>query len=455
MRLKVQLRAVLAASVLVAGCTGTTDSDSATPAAQAGGACLPYAAYQGASGTAVTILGPARPDATEDADLRSWSEFESCTGIRVVPEYSPDGRALEARMSGGNAPDLAFAGMGFLPTAVNMTGAGVSHPVPAPAAVVANVERWWNPAWKTYGSVDGVLYGAPTSADVKSLVWYSPKLFAAAGYEVPTTWEGLMSLSATIASTGDRPWCGGIEAGDDTGWPATDWLEEIVLGEFGGEVYDDWIAHKVTFDSPQIRQAMGTLDSWMRNPDWVNAGIGNVRSIATTWFVDAGQPILDGRCFMLQQASFYESQWSDMQEDVDVGPDGDVYAFYLPAPESKPLRIVGSGGVVLAFSDRLEVQYFQTYLSSPEWNTRRVQEGGDFVSANRGVPLDAYLDPIYRLSAALLAKPGVVFRVDASDLMPAEVGLGAEWKQLTLWFSEGKETEAVLRAIDRAWPEPS
>src|SRR5262249_53911373 len=153
----------------------------------------------------------------------------------------------------------------------------------------ANVEKYWAAGWKTYGSVDGTFYAAPMSANMKSLVWYSPKMFSDAGYTVPTTWADLMTLSGKIATAGKaKPWCGGIGSGTATGWPATDWVEEVVLGQFGGDVYDKWISHDIKFDSPEIKQAMQTVQGWMLNPAWVNAGYGDVKTIATTTFQDAG-----------------------------------------------------------------------------------------------------------------------------------------------------------------------
>jgi alpha-glucoside transport system substrate-binding protein len=74
------------------------------------------------------------------------------------------------------------------------------------------------------------------------------------------------------------------------------------------------------------------------------------------------------------------------------------------------------------------------------------------VSANNGVPLDDYTDAISKLSAQYLTDPNALFRFDASDLMPAAVGSGAEWTQLTAWFAENKPTKDVLDAIDAAWP---
>ena len=99
----------------------------------------------------------------------------------------------------------------------------------------------------------------------------------------------------------------------------------------GGDVYDKWVSHEVLFDSPEITKAMDTLAGWMKNPDYVNAGFGNVQTIATTAFQDAGKPILDGKCGMLQQASFYAAQWESFKPGAIVAEDGDVFAFYLPA----------------------------------------------------------------------------------------------------------------------------
>lgn len=75
-----------------------------------------------------------------------------------------------------------------------------------------------------------------------------------------------------------------------------------------------------------------------------------------------------------------------------------------------------------------------------------------WVSANSGVPLAAYKDPIDRLSAQYLADPKSTFVFDASDAMPAAVGAGKEWTEFTAWFGEGKSVADVVKAIDAAWP---
>lgn len=455
----------VAASMLLAACGSSSSSDSSSSAAApiatesaaatsdaavVPAGCEPYAAYTGNEGTSVTLFTsvlPPEQQRYEDA----WKPFEDCTGIDIVYEGSDQFEAqLPTRIAGGNAPDLAWIPQpGLLAKLVQAGG-----PVPAPQSVADNVDKYFNPAWKSYGTVDGTFYAAPNSSNMKSFVWYSPKVFKDKGYAVPTTWDELFALSDKMVADGVKPWCGGIESGGATGWPSTDWLEQIVLRQSGGDVYDQWVAHTVKFDSPEITKAMDTLAGWMKNPDYVNAGFGNVQTIATTAFQDAGKPILDGKCGMLQQASFYAAQWESFKPGAVVAEDGDVFAFFLPQIDAAvaPNPVVGGGEFTTAFSDRPEVQAVQTYLASAEYATARASQPGGWVSANSGVPLDTYTDAIAALSAKYLTDPTGVFRFDASDLMPAAVGAGAEWTQMTAWFAEDKPTQKVLQAIDAAWP---
>jgi alpha-glucoside transport system substrate-binding protein len=438
----------VAAALLLAACGSSSGGGSSASATNTDPACADYTQYGSHPGTTVTIFTSILPPEQQLFE-KSWAQFSTCTGITVKYEGSDQFEAqLPTRIAGGNAPDIAFIPQpGLLAKLVQQGG-----PVKAPQSVIDNATKYWNPSIANYGKVDGVLYGAPLSTNMKSLVWYSPTTFKAKGYTVPTTWDDMFKLSDQMVKDGIKPWCGGIESGGATGWPATDWLEQVVLRQQGGDVYDQWVAHTVKFDSPQITKAMDTVAGWMKNPAYVNAGFGDVKTIATTAFQQAGKPILAGKCGMLQQASFYANQWVTFKKDVKIAEDGDVYAFYLPTIDPSVVTpIVGGGETVTAFSDKPEVQAFQTYLSSPTFATLKVK-AGTWVSSNNGVPLDAYTDPISKLSAQLLVDPKATFRFDASDLMPAAVGAGAEWKQLTAWFATDQSTQQTLQNIDAAWP---
>jgi alpha-glucoside transport system substrate-binding protein len=440
----------VAAALLLAACGsssgGGASSSSAAPT-NTDPACADYASYGSHPGTSVSVFTSILPPEQQKFEA-AWAQFEKCTGITVKYEGSDQFEAqLPTRVAGGNAPDIAFIPQPGLLAKMVQTGAVKA----APADTAANVDKYWNPAWKTYGSVDGKFYSAPLGSNMKSFVWYSPTFFKAKGYTVPTTWDELWTLSDKIAAGGTKPWCGGIESGGATGWLATDWLEETVLRQSGGDVYDKWITHEVKFDSPEITKAMDQVAAWMKNDKYANAGIGNIATIATTAFQDGGKPILSNKCAMYQQASFYAAQWPTFKKDVKIAEDGDIFAFYLPSIDPAKKAVEGGGEFVTAFSDKAEVQSFQNYLSSATFANAKVKLGG-WVSANSGVDLANYQDPISKLSAQYLTDSAALFRFDASDLMPAAVGAGAEWKQLTAWFAENKPTKEVLDAIDAAWP---
>ena len=380
--------------------------------------------------------------------IDSWKVFEDCTGADVTYEGSKEFETqLQVRVQSGNPPDIAYVPQpGLLQTLV-----GTGKVVEAPDTVSANVDKWFGEDWRSYGSVDGKLYAAPLGANVKSFVWYSPKMFADNGWEIPTTWDDMLALSDTIAATGVKPWCAGIESGEATGWPATDWLEDVLLRSVGPDVYDQWVAHEIPFNDPAVVESLDNVGAILKNDKYVNGGIGDVSSIATTAFQDGGLPILDGKCALHRQASFYAANWP---EGTDVSENGDVFAFYLPAMgEEFGNPVLGGGEFVAAFSDAIEVQAFQTYLSSDQWANEKAKAtpNGGWVSANTGLDIANLVSPVDKLSGEILQNPDAVFRFDGSDMMPGEVGSGSFWKEMTNWIT-GESTQDALDKIESSWP---
>lgn len=438
-RRRLGLVALVAGLGLAAGC-GDPE-----PADRAGDECTPFAAYLGHQGAKVTLYSSIT-DVLADKLQRSWEKFSECTEITIDYEGSTDfEKQLVERVAAGRPPDLTiFPQPGLL---ASMARSGELQP--ATRQVAANTDKWWSADWKRYGTVDGKFYAAPFTANVKSFVWYAPGLFTAKGYQVPGSWDEMIALSDKIAASGLKPWCAGIMSGEATGWPVTDWLEDVLLRTAGAEVYDEWVTHGVAFDDPRIGAALDRVGEILKNPAYVNGGFGGVRSIAKTGFQEGGQPILDHKCAMHRQASFYASQWPS---GVKIAEDGDIYAFYLPpmaGTEGKP--ILGAGEFLGAFSDQPAVGAVTAYLSTPEWVNSVFRLGG-MVSANTGSDKSLLVMPIDRLSADLLTDPDVIFRFDGSDLMPPAVGVGSFWRGMTAWIN-GKPTPAVLSDIESSWPD--
>jgi alpha-glucoside transport system substrate-binding protein len=350
------------------------------------------------------------------------------------------------RAKAGNPPDIAIVPQPGLVKQLVATGTAKV----APAAVAANVDKFWSPEWKAYTTVDGKYYGAPSGANVKSLVWYSPSEFKDKGYQVPTTLDELKSLSDKMVSDGKKPWCAGIASGEATGWVITDWMEDMMLRSAGPAEYDKWVNHQIAFNSAEPTKALDMVGQYLKNPAYVNGGLGDVTSIATTTFQDGGLPILDGTCSLHRQASFYAANWP---KGTTVAEDGDVFAFYLPGKTAGDKPVLGGGEFNVAFSDRPEVQAFQTYLSTDTWANNKVAAtpNGGWISANKGLDASKLSSPIDKLSADLLQDPKTVFRFDGSDQMPAAVGSNSFWKQATAWIT-GQSTKDTVDNIEASWP---
>ncbi|MGO4105465.1 ABC transporter substrate-binding protein [Leifsonia sp. YAF41] len=393
----------------------------------------------------VTVYGTI---ADTEAELleESWAQWEKDNNINIKYESSKEFEAqIAIRAQGGNAPDLAIFPQPGLMADLATRG----YLKPAPAEVEANTDSGWSPDWKAYGTVDDTFYGAPLMASVKGFIWYSPKNFTDWGVEVPTTWDELLAVTKTIQEkTGKAPWCAGFGSGDATGWPGTDWVEDLVLRQSGAETYDKWVKNEVPFTDPAIASAFDSVGELLLNPSYVNAGFGDVASINSTAFGDVATPISDGTCAMTHQASFFDGFITDA--GGTVGPDGDVWAFITPGQEAGASAVTGGGEIVGAFADDADTQKVQAYLSSADWANSRVALGG-VISANKGLDPANAKSPILQQAITILQDPKTTFRFDASDLMPGAVGAGTFWKGMVNWVN-GAPTGEVLTSIEAGWP---
>jgi len=435
MKKTLKLSAVLSAIALVATVFTATSSSAATAEY-----CKDFKQFGTYKNVTVKVFAGIR-DPEASVMTRVFAHLTACTGIKIAYEGTDQFETLlPVRVKGGNAPDIAIIPQPGLVATMVATGKAV----PVTAAVMKNIDTYYNPAWKTFTTVKGKVYGAPFGASSKSLVWYSPAQFTKLGVKIPTTWTEMEAIASKFKAAGATPWCAGIESGAATGWPSTDWIEQMALRELGPDKYNQWWQGKLKFSSPEMLGVMNKVAAWLGT----EAQVGNLQSVATRKFQDAGVPGLkDGKCGMLQQASFYASMFP---AGTTFGPKGDANAFYLPPTNTKFGKpIMGAGEFPVAFSKKPEVGAVQAYLSSPAYGNERALLGG-WTSANNGIALANYKDPVLKVVAeSLQSKKGsIVF--DASDLMPTAVN-GAFWKEMTKFYAEGKSMKDVAAAIDANW----
>lgn len=426
------LAALACAALLASGCGGPTAPPAPAPTRVAP-ECDAFVRYGDLSGTTVTVL----EDGAGAGRFTGYTTFATCTGARIVHQGSG---SIADRVRAGTPPDVGYVADHTSLAALVETGAAR----PAPSVAAAQAVQSFPPPFITAAGVRGTLYGIPVDATVSSLVWYAPRTFTARGYAVPQTWDELLSLSARIVADGGRPWCAGIADGERTGRVVADLLADLVLSGSGPEVYDQWVAHAVPFDTPPVAAALGRAGSILRNDTYVDAGI------ATTTVAAAGRPLLTGGCLLHRQSSAYAQVWPS---GTTIAPDGDVFAFRMPPIEAGGEQsALVSGGFAVAFTDRREVAAFQAYLASPEWaSARAAAQPPGWVSPNNSLPPDAGTDPLARLALGALQDPRTTLRYDPVDLMPPAVGAGSLPRALAGWVG-GTGTAETLAAVEASWP---
>jgi extracellular solute-binding protein family 1 len=412
--------------------------------------CASFDQYGNLAGKSVNVYTPiVSPE--DQSQIDSFKPFEECTGVKINYEGSREFETqLPIKIEAGAPPDIAYLPQpGLLRTLIARFPGKIKE---VQGQALANTDSNYRGFWKEYGSVGGKTYAVPVGASAKSFVWYSPRAFAENGYQVPRTWEELIALTQKIADDHPdaKPWCAGIQASNGTGWPATDWLEDVMLRTAGPDVYDQWVSHQIPFNDPQVVTALDQVGTILKNDAYVNGGLGNTKSIVTTSFTAAGLPILDGSCFLHHQASFYQINWP---ADKKIAEDGDVFAFQLPGETNADQPVLVGGEFAAAFSDREEVRAFQAYLTSPEFsNTKAKVTGPGWISANKKLDPATLISPIDRLSYELITSDSSVLRFDASDQMPGTVGTGTFWTGMTDWISLEKSSQDVLTEIESSWP---
>jgi len=399
------------------------------------------------SGQTVTVSGPwLSPEADRFDNLLAY--FEQATGANATYTGSDSfEQQIVIDAEAGSAPNIAVFPQPGL--AAVMARGGLLTPLGDDMASWVEQNYAAGSSWVdlgTYANAEGQdeFYGFFFNVNLKSLVWYVPENFEDAGYEVPQTMEELIALSDQIVAEGEAPWCIGLGSGAATGWPATDWVEDILLRTQPPEVYDGWVTNEIPFNDPRIVGAIETFGQFARNEGYVMGGAGTV---ATTDFRDSPSGLFASPpgCYMHRQASFIPAFFPD---GTVVGEDADF--FYFPSYESEELgNPVLGGGTLMGVTDPSEATTaFMEFLQTPFAHEIMMAQGG-FLTPHSGVNLDAYATATEAGQGEILLG-ATTFRFDGSDLMPGAIGAGSFWTGMVDYVG-GADAQAVADRIQQSW----
>ncbi|MFE2412948.1 ABC transporter substrate-binding protein [Kitasatospora sp. NPDC059408] len=401
----------------------------------------PIACSGGRSGPVVHVLGT-WTGSERDSFLAMVAPFEQRTGIKVDYQGSRDSDTVLAdRVGNGTPPDLAvLSSPGKL---VQYARAGRLAPLDG-ALDLPGMAAQYGESWVRLGAVDGKQYAVFVKATVKSLIWYSPKALATHGWTPPGSWDQLNTLDRQIAGSGVPPWCVGLESSSASGWPGTDWLEDIVLAQSGPDVYDQWASGALAWNSPAIKRAWQTWGDVVAAKGMVR---GDARGMLLTGFAGSGGSLFGPQpgCYFEHAASFITDYYRQDDPRLKAGEDYDFARFPAIDEGFKGTEEV-AGDLLGMFHATPAAQQLAAYLTTPEAQRIWVARGGA-LSPNRQVPATVYPDALSRRLGQLLVDARAV-RFDASDLMP-DAMQSAFYRAVLAYANDPSQLDALLADLDR------
>ncbi|WP_040306343.1 ABC transporter substrate-binding protein [Ahrensia sp. R2A130] len=410
-----------------------------------------YDAYKAAApkleGEALSIFGP-WTGAEKDNFNELIKYFNAATGANATYAGSDSfEQQIVIDAEAGSAPNIsAFPQPGL---AANLAAKGQLVPLADDVEAYVNDEFAAGPSWTALGTYKDAsgnddFYAIPFNVNVKSLVWYIPENFEDAGYEIPSTMEELKALSDKIVADGETPWCIGLGSGAATGWPATDWVEDLLLRTQSPDVYDQWVKNEIGFDDPRIVAAIDEFGAFARNDKYVDGGAG---AVATTDFRDSPKGMFASppKCYMHRQASFIPAFFP---EGTKLGQDADF--FYFPAFAEKDLGtpVLGAGILLAMTKESPAARAFMQFLKTPIASEIMMAQGA-FLTPSKSANAATYPDDSTRKQGEILTN-ATTFRFDGSDLMPGKIGAGAFWTGM-VDYAGGKPAAEVAAGIQKEW----
>jgi alpha-glucoside transport system substrate-binding protein len=386
-------------------------------------------------GKTVSVIGTWGGD-EQTAFLKMVAPWEQQTGAKVKYTGTRDiNTVLTTGVASGVLPDLAglpgpgqmaeYAATGQLQALDNVLDISTYQSDTAPALV-------------NLGKTNGKVYGVFIKAAVKGLIWYNPKVHDY-GTSAPKTWADLMSQGKANQGSAKSLWCLGVESGAASGWPGTDWIEDLVLRTAGPDVYTQWYEGKIKWSDPAIKNAFQ-----MYATDVLGNTYGGGKTAVATNFGNAGDPLFANPpgCEFLHQASFITgfSQFKSHAAGTDYNffPFPDIDSQYAGAVE-------GAGDLFGMFHSTPAAKSLMKYLVTAQAQDIWVKAGGA-LSANKNAT--DYPDDISKRSAQILAG-AKSFVFDASDSMPTAMN-DAFWKAMVNLTNGSKTVDQVLADLDSA-----
>ena len=287
----------------------------------------------------------------------------------------------------------------------------------------------------TTSETDQTNYGILFRLIPNSLIWYDVDKYERLGSPNFESFEEMVSFSKENSSFDNPLWCMDIESGASTGWIATNWLEDLILHEYGPDIYDDWSKQIITSQNNEITLSILNIGKLIFDENTVYGG--NQR-IVSKEFRNNYRNLLDenNSCVFSWSGHF-----ATMYFPSDKSYEDDFDFFKFPSKSNKNAMVgIGDSLVILNPSNKsldvfralVDDNFGQIWISKPD---------STFISGNKNSNIEQ-IENNMLLKETLFVRNALnedLFRYDASELMERRIGADHLLYALKKYISLGSE----------------
>ena len=287
----------------------------------------------------------------------------------------------------------------------------------------------------TTSQKDKINYGVLFRLIPNSLIWYDVGKYERLGSPNFESFEDMISFTKQYSSFDNPLWCMDIESGASTGWIATNWLEDLILHEYGPDIYDDWFKQIITSQNNEITLSILNIGKLIFDE---NAVYGGNQRIISKEFRNNYRNLLDedNSCVFSWSGHF-----ASMYFPSDKSYEYDYDFFKFPSKSNKNAMVgIGDSLVILNESNK-SIEVFRSLVDDnfgQSWISKR---DSAFISGNKNSNIEQIENKML-LKETLLVRNALnedLFRYDASELMERRIGADHLLYALKKYISLGSE----------------
>ena len=376
----------------------------------------------------VVIAGPQMTDLEKfEIELKS---IEDSTGVKIKYETYSD---IETYLIENSNSDIDIA---IIPNPQGVTNLGERGIILSIDQIVPKetMESYYSKHLQeiTTSNNSNKNYGAFFRLFPNSLIWYSVEKYEAIGSPKFNSYNELLEFTTNYSIENKDLWCLDIESGASTGWIATNWLEDIILNNYGVEIYDQWSKQEILSSEKSILNSLNNIGKLVFTE---NAVYGSNKRIVRKEFRNNYKNLLSEEVDCIfswggHYASFYMPENKQFKTDYDF--------FKFPSPLNS---IVGIGDILTVLNyDKDTKLVFDKLIDESFGENWMSQTDSSYIPANIK-NINYITNPITSKERDLIIKSlkDNSFRYDASELMERKIGADALWVALKNYIDIGRE----------------